>query len=161
MPALGLSYTGIPPGGTKTLEYPAPRVTSQIPLPSTPPAPPVTVRVVLDALIFADSQFVGPDMGQNFEVLTTQLIAEQELAQRVSAARNDPAKRETILAEVTRLAQPPRGPRPVHDPEHVLKQISQEVLARDLVFAKNRAGEAAVFDVADKELAIPKLWRAK
>ena len=58
------------------------------------------MRVVLDALIFADSQFVGPDMGQSFEVLANELIAEQELAQRVSAARNDPAKRETILADL-------------------------------------------------------------
>jgi hypothetical protein len=42
-----------------------------------------------------------------------------------------------------------------------LSQIWQEQLARDLVFAKNRAGEDAIFDVADRELAIPKLWRAK
>jgi hypothetical protein len=91
------------------------------------------VRVVLDALIFPDGQFVGPDMGQSFEELTKQLIAEQELAQRVSAARNDPAKRETILAEVTGLAQPYRpGPRPLYD---LLSQIWQESLARDLVFA--------------------------
>jgi hypothetical protein len=118
------------------------------------------VRVVLDALIFSDGQVVGPDEGHNFEVLTKQLIVEQELAQLVSAARNDPAKRQAILAEVTGLAQPHRGPRP-HDPEHRYSQMVQEVLARDLVFVKNRAGEDAVFDVADRELAIPKLWRAQ
>ena len=97
---------------------------------------------------------MGPDTGQSFEVLANQLIAEQELAQRVSAARNDPAKRETILAELTGWAQPCRGRPDGH-------QLSQMGLARDLFFAKNRAGEDAVFDVADREMAIPKLWRAQ
>jgi len=155
VPALGLPDIGIPPGGTKTLEY----LVSVAPGGVTS-APPVIVRVALDALIFPDGQFVGPDMGNNFEVLANQLIVEQELAQRVSAARNDSAKRATILAEVTGLAQPHRGPRP-YDPEHRYSQMAQETLARDLVFVKNRAGEDAVFDVADRELAIPKLWRAQ
>ena len=127
-------------------------------LASTPPG---TLRVVLDALIFPYGQFVGPDEGHNFEVLANQLIAEQELAQRVAAARKDAAKREAAWAEVTRLAQP-YGELSLDRAElYELSDIGQVQVARDLVFAKNRAGEDAVFDVADKELAIPKLWRAK
>ena len=162
VPALGLggpASAGIPPGGTLRLEYPTPPIVTSFPS-SQASTPPVRIRAALDALIFSDGQFVGPDVGHNFEVLEKRLIAEQELAQRVSAARNDPAKRETILAEVTGLAQPHRSPRS-HDREQALSQIWQEQLARDLVFAKNRAGEDAVFDVADREMAIPKLWRAQ
>ena len=154
VPALGLPAIGIPPGGTKTLEY-----FVSVPPGGVTSAPLVTVRVALDALIFPDGEFVGPDMGHNFEVLANQLIVEQELAQRVSAARNDSAKRATILAEVTGLAQPHRG-RP-YDPEQRYSQMAQETFARDLVFVKNRAGEDAVFDVADREMAMPKLWRAQ
>lgn len=84
---LDLPHDGvaIPPGGMVRLEYPAVvTIFSRSQVASTQP-----VKVVLDALIFAVSQFVGPDMGQRFEVLANQLIAEQELAQRVSAARNE------------------------------------------------------------------------
>jgi hypothetical protein len=92
----------IPPGETVRLEYPAAvTIFSRSQVASTQ-----SVKVVLDALIFANSQFAGPDMGQSFEVLADQLIAEQETRPRCFCCRNDPAKRETILAEVTLLAQP-------------------------------------------------------
>jgi hypothetical protein len=138
--------------------------------------PPTFVRVVLDAVVFADGQFVGPDQGHNFEGMANQLLAEQELAGLVSAARNDATKREAAWAEVTRLAchgcEDPGGadlplqedlgkrPPPQNRPPEFL-EWAQEPVARDLLFAKNRSGEDAAYDVADRELSIPKLWRAQ
>jgi hypothetical protein len=61
------------------------------------------VTVVLDAVVFADGQFVGPDSGNGFEEMSSRVIAEQELAALVSAARNDPTKREAAWAEVNRI----------------------------------------------------------
>ena len=83
VPALGLggpASAGIPPGGTLRLEYPTPPIVTSFPS-SQASTPPVRIRAALDALIFSDGQFVGPDEGHNFEVLAKQLIAEQELAQ--------------------------------------------------------------------------------
>jgi hypothetical protein len=123
--------------------------------------PPTFARVVLDVVVFADGQFVGPDQGHNFEGMANQLLAEQELAGLVSAARNDATKREAAWAEVTRLAQPlsQRLPPPNRPPEFF--EWAQALVARDLMFAKNRSGEDAAYDVADREMAIPKLWRAQ
>lgn len=45
------------------------------------------VRATLEAVIFEDGHFVGPDSGKDFGEMATQLIAEQELAALVSAAR--------------------------------------------------------------------------
>ena len=159
VPALGLSRpldAGIPPGGT---ESPLSHSPGSAALVDTYPPPPPFVKAVLDAVVFADGEFVGPDTGHNFEVLANQLIAEQELALRVSAARSDPTKRESAWAEVALIAHPQR-PLP-HVPGQELAEMGQRVLASDLMFAKNRAGEAAGYDVADREMAIPKLWRAQ
>lgn len=65
------------------------------------------VRVILDAVLFADGQFVGPDTSHRFEAWANQLVAEQELAQLVAAARNDPSKRAAAWAEVNRISQSP------------------------------------------------------
>jgi hypothetical protein len=35
------------------------------------------------------------------------------------------------------------------------------VLAGDLLNTQKRDGEAAAYDVADREMAIPKLWKAQ
>jgi hypothetical protein len=111
--------------------------------------------------VFADGQFVGPDEGHNFEGMANQVAAEQELAGLVSAARNDATKREAASAEVTGLAQPlNKRPPPQNRPPEFL-EWAQEVVARDLVLARNRAGEDAAYDMADREMAIPKLWRAQ
>jgi hypothetical protein len=141
---------GIPPGGTES------------PLSAVPGDPaPIRVRravqktlskVSLDVVVFSNGEVVGPDSGNNFADMANQVIAEQELAKRVSAARRDPTKREAIWAEVIRLIQRGNGPQP--EAEQV-----QTSLARDLDFAKNHSGEAAAFDIADREMAIPKLWR--
>jgi hypothetical protein len=44
-------------------------------------------------------------------------------------------------------------------PEFVKR--AQESVARDLLFAKNGSGEDAAYDVADRELAIPKLSKSQ
>jgi hypothetical protein len=141
---------GIPPGGRES------------PLSAVPGGPrPIRVRrgvpktlskVSLDVVVFANGEVVGPDSGNHFADMANQVIAEQELAERVSAARRDPTKREAIWAEINRLIQRSNGPQP--EAERL-----QTSLARDLDFAKNHSGEAAAFDIADREMAIPKLWR--
>jgi hypothetical protein len=141
---------GIPPGGRES------------PLSAVPGGPPpIRVRrgvpktlskVSLDVVVFANGEVVGPDSGNNFADMANQVIAEQELAVRVSAARRDPTKREGIWAEINRLIQRGSGPQP--EAERL-----QTSLARDLDVAKNHSGQAAAFDIADREMAIPKLWR--
>jgi hypothetical protein len=141
---------GIPPGGRES------------PLSADGPAP-IRVhpavsktfsKVSLDVVVFANGEVVGPDSGNYFADMANQVIAEQEFAQRVSVARYDPTKREAIWAEVNRLIQRSNGPQP--EAERL-----QTSLARDLDFAKNRSGETAAYDVADRQKTIPKLWRAK
>jgi len=118
------------------------------------------VRVTLDAVLFADGQFVDPDTGHRFEAWANQLVAEQELAQLVAAARNDPSKREAAWAEVNRISQVPlvvgRGQAGGSTTDSLKKS-----LAADLLRTKKTDGEAAAYDVADRELSIPKLWRAQ
>jgi hypothetical protein len=119
------------------------------------------IRIVLDAIVFADGQFVGPDRGHNFERMANQVIAEQALAERVDAARNDPAQREATWAEVARLIQPPSTLPLSQDRQAEFVKQAQESVARDLLFAKNGSGEDAAYDVADRELAIPELWTSQ
>ena len=109
-------------------------------------------KVSLDVVVFANGEVVGPDSGEHFADLANQVIAEQELAERVSVARSDPTKREAIWAEVNHLIQRGNGPQPEAE------QL-QTSLARDLDFAKNHYGEDPAFGIADREMAIPKLWR--
>ena len=68
-----------------------------------PPKPKILTRASLDAVIFSDGEFVGADRGKSFDRLAEQFAAERELAALVSAARNDPTKREAAWAEVDRL----------------------------------------------------------
>ena len=105
-------------------------------------------------VVFANGEVVGPDSGEHFADLANQVIAEQELAERVSAARRDPAQREAIWAEVNRLIQ--KGDAPQPEAERL-----QTSLARDLDFAKSHSGEGTAYDIADRETKIPKLWKAK
>jgi hypothetical protein len=143
---------GIPPGGR---ESPLSAVPDG-PAPSrVHPAVSKTLnKVSLDVVVFANGEVVGPDSGNHFADMANQVIAEQEFATRVSVARYDPTKREAIWAEVNRLIQRSNGPQP--EAERL-----QTSLARDLDFAKNRSGETAAYDVADRQKTIPKLWRAK
>jgi hypothetical protein len=164
---------GIPPGGTESPLSHSPTVVKA--WGPTTLTPLTFARVVLDAVVFADGQFVGPDQGHNFEGMANQVIAEHELAGLVSAARNDATKREAAWAEVMRLAchgcVDPGGadlpeqdlskrPPPQNRPPEFL-EWAQEVVARDLIFARNRAGDDAAYDIADREMSIPKLWRAR
>jgi hypothetical protein len=86
--------------------------------------------------------------------MANQVIAEQELAGRVSAARSDPARREAVWAEVNRLIQ--KGDAPQPEAERL-----QTSLARDLGFAKSHSGEGTAYDIAEREMKIPKLWKSK
>jgi hypothetical protein len=113
------------------------------------------VRVVLDGVVFADGHFVGPDQGHNFDDIANQIVAEQELAGLVSAARNDPTQREAAWVEVNRIFQ--NRQTPAYSRTDRLKLV----LAADLLNTQKHDGEAAAYDVADREMAIPKLWRAQ
>ena len=150
---------GIPPGGTESPMSPLPH-SPALNSPTTPImtnspnlTPPTFTKVVLDTIVFADGQFVGPDSDNGFEEMSSWLIAEQELAALVSAARKDPAKRSAAWAEVNRIIQNRATPRD--------SDIMKLELAGDLLGIEKYDGEAAAYDVADREMAIPKLWRAR
>jgi hypothetical protein len=117
-----------------------------------PDLDPVKVtRTRLEAVIFVDGHFVGPDSGHSFELMANRLNAEQELAGLVSAARNDPTKRDAWAA-VYRIFN---GRLAISRADRL-----KLALAADLQEAKTRKGDEAAYDVADRELSIPKLWRA-
>ena len=143
---------GIPPGGTENPLSADPG--GPAPVRVHPPAPKALSKVSLDLVVFANGEVVGPDSGNQFADMANQVIAEQELAERVSAARGDPAQREAIWAEVNRLIQ--KGDAPQPEAERL-----QTSLARDLDFAKSHSGEGTAYDIADRETKIPKLWKAK
>ena len=143
---------GIPPGGTENPLSAVPG--GPAPVRVHPAAPKALSKVSLDLVVFANGEVVGPDSGNQFADMANQVIAEQELAERVSAARSDPAQREAIWAEVNRLIQ--KGDAPQPEAERL-----QTSLARDLDFAKSHAGEGTAYDIADREMKIPKLWKAK
>jgi uncharacterized lipoprotein len=109
--------------------------------------------------LFADGQFVGPDTGHRFEAWANQLVTEQELAQLVAGARNDPSKPEAAWAEVNRISQSPRVVG--RGQAGVSTTDMKKALAADLLNAQKTDGEAAAYHVADRELSIPKLWRAQ
>lgn len=151
---------GLPPGGTQSplSGDVRPRIASN----SIPPQTITITRCILDAIVFADGQFVGPDEGHYFEPMANQVIAEQAVAERVAAGRNDPAQREAVWAEITHLVPPPPfRPQRSRDPQATLVEQARISVARDLLSAKNESGEAAAYDIADREMAIPKLWRAQ
>ena len=143
---------GIPPGGTENPLSAVPG--GPAPVRVHPAVPKALSKVSLDLVVFANGEVVGPDSGNQFADMANQVIAEQELAERVSAARSDPAQREAIWAEVNRLIQ--KGDAPQSEAERL-----QTSLARDLDFAKSHSGEGTAYDIADREMKIPKLWKAK
>lgn len=122
------------------------------------------VAATLDAVVFADGEFVGPDTAHNFEQLSRRLAAEQEVAALVSAARNDPTKQTAAWAELDRIRT-----------GSARSDFDQFQLVVDLLNSRSRrgaadapddrevsaSGDAAAYDMADKVLAIPKLWRSK
>jgi hypothetical protein len=150
---------GIPPGGTESPMSPLPNSPAHksptTPIITNSPnlTPPTFTRVVLDSVVFADGQFVGPDSDHGFEAMSSWLIDEQELAALVSAARKDPAKRSAAWAEVNRII-----PNRAHLGNSDIMKLE---LAGDLLNTQKLEGEAAAYDVADREMAIPKLWRAQ
>lgn len=89
----------------------------------------------------------------------SKFAAEHELAVLVAAARNDPAKREAAWAQVIRIhpsqSPAPRTTEPL-SPEDSLKMD----LAAMLYCTLQRQGEAAAYDAAEREMTLPKLWRA-
>lgn len=155
----GDSPEGIPPGGFMSIpQIPAPTVVVygdflSNPLTRLPSLPKTPTDASVDAIIFSDGEFVGPDSGGKFASLTEQFAAEQELATLVAAARNDPSKREAAWAEVDRL-------RPGQLPEPGPKDHLKMELAQMLFYTLERQGETAAYDMADREMTLPKLWRA-
>jgi hypothetical protein len=159
-PRPGDSPEGLPPGGVRTIStaMPTPPVawSGNGPRPD-PPKPKILTGASLDAVIFSDGEFVAPDRGKSFDQLVKQFAAERELATFVAAARNNLAKRAAAWGEVDRLR--PLAPRTIPTPltpEDSLKMG----LAQMLSYTLQRQGEAAAYDLAEREMAVPKLWRA-
>lgn len=79
---------------------PSPPIISHGENPDVNPVP--VIKATLEAVVSADGQFVGPASEQSedeFADMADRLIAEQELAALVSAARKDPTKREAAWAD--------------------------------------------------------------
>jgi hypothetical protein len=110
------------------------------------------VKVVLDSVVFANGQVVGPDVVQNFPMLTEQVAALRELATFALEAQQNSSLQPTLWSELDRLT--------------ARQGLSQDdraklALAFDLRAARVHNHDEEVFAMADRLLAIPTPWRAK
>jgi hypothetical protein len=120
---------------------------------SGPGAGPV-VKAILESVVFDDGQFVGTD-SRYFDNMSIQIDAERLLAQRVATQPPD------IWTELSGLLEPSNfeAIRGKTTEEHLVF-LAQRSLAQDLVQAKNKQGEAAAFEIANRSASLPVLWRS-
>ena len=63
------------------------------------------VRVIVEAVIFADGEFVGTDRFRRFDHMAMQVKAEGDLGRELAAVRHDPSRYEAVWAHILTLAQ--------------------------------------------------------
>jgi hypothetical protein len=108
-------------------------------------------HVVLDSVVFADGQMVGPDVIQTFAKLSARIAALREFATQAAVARLNPAMRDAFWAEVVRLC----GQGLTYN-DHWKSE-----LALDFRWAHSRNADSEAFDMADRVLTLPTPWRAR
>jgi hypothetical protein len=106
------------------------------------------VKVMLDAVIFEDGHFVGPDKGQSFDKLSEILDAQVALARRVMNREPD------IWTELENLTKPSA----FHNQTWQVHS-GLTFLVRDLIYIKNHYGEDKALKIAEFSASLPKLWR--
>jgi hypothetical protein len=95
----GNDAAGIAPGSQKA-------VSSTLDAIGRPGVSGPALAVILDAVIFADGEVVGPANTKTFEQITTKLKAEQDIHQKLLASRNlSAAERDKVWNEVERASR--------------------------------------------------------
>lgn len=120
------------------------------------------IKTTLDAVIFSDGEYVSAPASDvpydAFAVMSLKVNAEKSLAQLVAAARTNRNLEQSVWQQVaTAAAISPRNEGATV--QEGMAKISQQSLARDLLHVREKEGDQAAYDVAERSAKLPTLWR--
>jgi hypothetical protein len=140
-----LESAGILPGG------------SQEWAPSARPTGGPFTHLAIDAVIFSDGSFVGPDLGQAFDRFAERMAVTASYAQQ---AVNDSAHW-ARMESMVQSAWMNKGKRQPGDTRSDITKFAEESTADDLTLLRHRDGETLAYAAAVRYAAIPHLKKGK
>jgi hypothetical protein len=117
------------------------------------------VRVLLDAVVFSDGLFAGPDNGHNFARMTSDVETFPAVGQQLVTA----VDKAQIWQQFRLVEQHMKLIR--EDPRALGRQIREQMITQQAVAAlaseRNRFGEESAYDLAQKYSSMPALSKEK
>jgi len=115
------------------------------------------VKAILDAVIFGDGQFAGPDNAHSYERLGLRMKAISQVGSMLTGVRNGTAAQQSqVWEQIAALAA--ATPTNTNTEQERFLLWTQQTTANYLVHAK-RSGSDAAFQLAEHYSSIPTLWR--
>jgi hypothetical protein len=108
------------------------------------------VKIVLDSVVFASGQMVGPDVVNEFPKLSERVAALREFATQAVEAGRNPSLQPALWAEMERLSAQQGWSGADH---------WKAPLAMDFRWAHKRNADQEAFDMAARVLTLPTIWR--
>lgn len=149
----GQSNAGIAPGA-QAQHSPGP---SQGKAPSTGPAETAS----LDAVLFSDGEFVGPDRSRSFKAISATIYGEQDLdAQVITIQSATPEAKSAFWEQVQRISQGLSTTLTFRDSTDLPGyRFRQKLEAQRLLQTRQKYGDNAALNLATQTSVYPNLWR--
>jgi hypothetical protein len=118
------------------------------------------VSATLDAVLFSDGEFAGPDRSKAFDDIVATIAGEQHVANQLLSVQNSSGpEKDAVWSQILQMARGEAPAGQMKTPPEVLFQKAQTITAGELVGARDRTGEDAAFDLAVRSGKYPNLWR--